>query len=239
MIIQRVALIFALSLASVAAQQIPGCQEPPPAGFRPFDDLNKKEPWLDVGGSFRLEAEATRLDDGSRAIIRVRPGPCTGRECEPARSSFEQDSFWITIDAEGREAARIHVWAPYGEIDVIPQDLVGGPGDELLIVRIRGRASPPLGNEVRIVQLEEREARELGRFQLGGNLVTHPVACARWRTSLVVNPDDPKPRAVTLRRVFYAMPCCRILDDSVAELKQLRRDERVQFQPALGRYERN
>ena len=74
--ISRVAVVLlAVGTASIAGQQIPGCQEPLPAGFRPFDDLNKKEAWLDVGGSFRLKAEATKLDDGSRAIIRVKPGP--------------------------------------------------------------------------------------------------------------------------------------------------------------------
>jgi hypothetical protein len=223
-----------LGAGSIGSTQIsPDCREPLPAGFRPLDELNRKEPWLlPLRGS-----QTVRLDDGATATIRVEPGPCTGGDCERDRRSFEQDSFWITIDRPGREAARIHAWAPYGELDVIPQDLVGGPGDELLIVRIRGRASPPLGNEARIVQLEGREARELGIFQLGGNLVTQPVACARWRTRLAVDPDRPKPRELRLHTELYMMPCCRIDAESAAALERLRRGDRLRFDAKRRAYQ--
>lgn len=39
----------------------------------------------------------------------------------------------------------MHLWAAYGMFDIVPVNLVDGPGDELVIVRVPLHESPPIG----------------------------------------------------------------------------------------------
>jgi hypothetical protein len=96
-----------------------------------------------------------------------------------------------------------HLWAAYGVFDVVPVDLIDGPGDELVIVRIPNRGSPPHAPELQIWNLGSATRADLvehvddwfaGRF----DTTEGAIPCARWRTRLFVKPNDLKPRPIAL-----------------------------------------
>ena len=235
----------------------PGGQQSLPPGFREPTDQFWASPWVfdqrgsplralhnamrqTFGGPFEI-----RLDDGSRGTLRVESRPCVpGDDCEPVDCGcpLDYESYWVeVVDARGERAARMHLWAAYGVFDVVPVDLVGGPGDELIIVRIPAHASPPVGHDLKIWQLGRTKPVDLLEpVPVAGLFDTQPIGCAQWRMRLVVDLASAKPRAVSLRSEFAARPrpggttICRLIDDAVARHASLQRGHVLRFE--RGRY---
>jgi hypothetical protein len=132
-----------------------------------------------------------RLDDGRVASLRVEQRPCDppGR-CAPVDCGcHSSDSYWIiVVDRLGGVVARIHLWAAYSDLEILPFDLVAGPGDELVIVRALGRSAPPNGKDLRLLQLAGAAPIELIQpLQIAGNLSGTPMVCGLWRSRLVID----------------------------------------------------
>jgi hypothetical protein len=141
-----------------------------------------------------------RLDDGSTGTLRVRSDP--SEPCGSATDICLPEIFWIDIEDEaGRRVAHLRLWAAYGVFDLVPIDLVDGPGDELVIIRIPGHASPPLGIELRIWKLGATVPVDLAEpLRVAGYLDTieRAVPCVRWLVHLLVDPLAAKPRRISL-----------------------------------------
>ena len=105
---------------------------------------------------------------------------CTGGELE---------SVWVIVeDARHRTVARMHLWASYADYQIVPVDLIDGPGDELLIFRIPNHASPPIGFDVKIWKVGRRKAVELGSPErVAAHMPTYPFSCALYRTFFTVD----------------------------------------------------
>src|SRR6185503_3067040 len=102
-------------------------------------------------------------------------------------------------DGRGGLVARMHLWAAYGKFQIVPIDLVDGPGDELLIVRVPAHASPPVGYDLKIWKIGQTKPVELGGSERVANLlITFPIGCARWRTFLSIDSTEAKPRSIAL-----------------------------------------
>jgi hypothetical protein len=222
-----IVLLLALPIGQPAAEQTP-------AGFAELTDVFWTQPWLvDQRGSpvsslrhtmhpSSGEQIAIRLDDGRRGTLRVSAGSCaTPAECEPfdCGCPLKDESYWVEImDAEGVQIARQHLWAAYGDFDIMPVDLVDGPGDELIIVRVPGHSSPPAGHDLKIWQLRANKVIDLvGATAVAGLLESRPMGCARWRAQLIVDSAAPKPRALT-QRAEFAMPFSSRTDAPACEL---------------------
>ena len=138
---------------------------------------------------------AIRLDDGTTGSIRIGPQPCA--------------------TAGERSVGRAHLWAAYGMFHVIPIDLVDGPADELLVVRVPAHSAPPAGFDLKILKLTSSGVAELMAppHDLARTLISRPIACARWRKRLFIDPKEPKPTSIELRREVAASPGCQIEDD--------------------------
>ena len=209
-----IVLLLALPIGQPGAEQTT-------AGFAELTDAFWTQPWVvDQRGSplsslrhtrpFSGEQIAIRLDDGRRGRLRVSVGPCaTPAECEPfdCGCPLKDESYWIEIiNADGVRIARQHLWAAYGDFDIMPVDLVDGPGDELIIVRVPGHSSPPAGHDMKIWQLRPSKVIDLVvPTAVAGLLESRPMGCARWRAQLIVDSAAQKPRAL-MQRVEFAMP---------------------------------
>jgi hypothetical protein len=236
-----------------------------PAGFAELDDAFWKGPWIYSSGTRRAAitglhhrmgaasgaAMPIRLDDGSTGRLRVTTGPCTTLdECGPGECACSAtDSFWIDVtDSRGRRAAQVHLSAAYGEFDVIPVDLVDGPGDELVIIRLHQRAAPPPGPDLQIwkvgatqpVDLIQRKGHD-DLFFLGGRLQTveGAIPCAEWRTRLSVNLDAPKPRSIARRAEFAASDWpdagCHLSGEGAREMAAVKRHRLLAFEKGAYR----
>jgi hypothetical protein len=91
-----------------------------------------------------------RLDDGSIGTLRTESRECVpGDDCEPydcGCTGGAVESVWIEVrNLADQLVTRMHLWASYGDYQIVPVDLVDGPGDELMIFRIPNHASPPIG----------------------------------------------------------------------------------------------
>ena len=231
-----------------------------PAGFAKLDDAFWKGSWIYSSGTQRaaiaglhhtmgaasVDAMPIRLDDGSTGTLRVTAGPCTTiDECGPSDCGcFAVDSFWIDVtDSRGHRAAHLHLWAAYGNFDVIPVDLVDGPGDELVIVRMHQRAAPPPGPDLKLWKVGATKPTDLIQrkgddelFFLGGRLLTveGAVPCAQWRTRLTVNLDAPKPRPLARRAEFAASDWpdagCHLSREGAEEMAALKRHQLLRFE---------
>src|SRR5205814_1635360 len=134
--------------------------------------------------------------------LRVESEPCgSAGSCLP-------ESFRIDVEDEaGRTVAHLPLSAAYGVFDLVPIDLVDGPGDELVIVRIPGHASPPLGIELRIWKLGATVPVDLVEpLRVAGYLDTieRAVPCVRWQVHLLLDPLAAKPRRISLVGEFAA-----------------------------------
>jgi hypothetical protein len=186
-----------------------------PPGFRVLDDTFWEGPWVfsSVGSSpsalprlhnsrgERVNGPVPfRLDDGSTGTLRVRSDP--SEPCGSAADICLAEIFWIDIEDEaGGTVAHWRLSAAYGVFDLVPIDLVDGSGDELVIVRIPGHASPPLGIELRIWKLGATVPVDLVEpLRVAGYLdtVERAVPCVRWRVHLLLDPLVGKPRRISL-----------------------------------------
>lgn len=182
------------------------------AGTRP-----KPLPSLRYSNKQTVGNVAIRLDDGTLGSIRIGPQPCaTAADCPPKDCGcLGFDSFRIEVlDSAERIVGRAHLWAAYGMFHVIPIDLVDGPADELLVVRVPAHSAPPAGFDLKILKLTSSGVNELmvPPRDLARTLISQPMACARWRKRLFIDPKEPKPKSIELRRDVAASPGCQIED---------------------------
>ena len=192
----------------------------------------------------RTNANAARqtiplhLDDGTTGKLSVTAGPCDGEECDPDDCGcMLPDSYWIdAVDSVGHRIAHLHLWAAYGVFDVVPVDLIDGPGDELVIVRTPAHSAPPHPPDLKIWKIKSRRPTNLvaggeqewfaGRLDSGDGA----IFCTDWRSRLFVNPDAPKPRPISLHVDLAAAPGCQLNPNGGAQLKQINHERVLQYQ---------
>ncbi|MDD5749131.1 MAG: hypothetical protein PHP64_08870 [Actinomycetota bacterium] len=154
-------------------------QKPLPKGFESMDDASWDPPWIfkksqhgwkplteldNSHGDLRNNPIKIRLDNGTRGSLKVEQRDCRkGEDCSPYDCGcFDYDSYWIHIkNAAGQEVGKYHLWAAYGGFEIIPVDLVDGPGDELIIIRIPNRGSPSVGRQLLIWKLGGKKPADL------------------------------------------------------------------------------
>lgn len=225
------------------------------SGLQSFDEVTWDGPWvfgvsgltqplpaLDNSRGQRTNGPVPiRLDDGSTGALRVESQPCTRpEECAPfdCGCALEHDSYWIIVTgADGRTVARLHLWAAYGKFQIVPVELVDGIGDELLIVRVPAQASPPIGYDLKIWKVAAKTPVDLGGLdRVAGLLGARPIGCARWRTNLLIDQSQAKPRVIGLRHVLGSSTGCSIDPDEVSPIADMRRDRALSFDANRGRY---
>jgi hypothetical protein len=228
----------------VATQE--ACTQPPQPGFRPLrpDQDISEAPWAFVRsatGTSPLptlkkwlqhqgppDALTVRLDDGTHGTLRVNRVCQRNDDCPPG----DWDGFWIEIRRpNGSRVARQRLDFWYHAFEIVPVDLVDGPGDELLIASIFTRASPPTGSTLQIWRLGVGTAN-IGDMHKIENSLNWPT-CAWWRALLTVDLRDEKPRTIAVTTDLAAQPCCRVLSQQVLDL---RRNHALRFDPKAGRY---
>ena len=232
------------------------CSQPLPPGFVSLDQSFWDGPWaFAAGGPTQAPLPAldnsafqpangpipVRLDDGSDGALRVEMRACAPSEdCEPFDCGCpleREDSYWIDVaDGRGRAVARMHLWAAYGIFQIVPIDLIDGPGDELLIVRVPAHSSPPAGYDLKIWKIGRTKPVEIGGSERVAKLFgSNPIGCARWRTLLSIDRTEAKPRSIALRTRFGSTPCCRI-ETEEPNLAGMRRGQVLRFDAARGKY---
>ncbi len=170
-----------------------------------------------------------RLDDGHIATLRAEQRACDPADnCEPSDCGcLRDDSYWLTVkDTQGRVVGRVHLWAAYGDLQIIPVDLVDGPGDELLVVRMGARSSPPSGHDLKVLKLAGATPVELlSSHRIAGTLAGTPMACGRWRSRLSVNPEETKPRSIRIHQEVLIPRDCVI--DNASDAEAIRKQQPV------------
>src|SRR5262249_16871111 len=173
--------------------------------------------------------------------LRVESRRCTpSDDCEPLDCGCvnPEESLWISVaDASGRRVARMHLWAAYNRVQIVPVDLVDGPGDELVIFRIPNHSSPPMGWDLKIWKIGATKPIVLGGLERVAELLNStPIGWGRWRTFLAVDAAEAKPRTIRLNTEFAATGCCRVHPSGRQQVAQLRRSEKLRFDVGRRRY---
>jgi hypothetical protein len=219
-----------VALSGAAIQDpVAECKEPSPPGSRSIERI-WDDPWvvlrrgnsvLPTAGLANAFGQMTggpidiRLDDGRVGSLRVESQPCSpSDDCEPfdCGCTSEDESFWIEIvDAGGRRVSRMHLWAAYRKFEIVPVDLVDGPGDELIIFRIPNHGSPPVGYDVKVWKIGASKPLILSDpGRVASLMPSRQIGCALWRTVLSIDLAAPKPRPLELRPEFGSAGCCGI-----------------------------
>lgn len=201
------------------------CKEPLPRGVKKLGRLNYRGPWVfEVGrrsngalkgidnsdGHLKKDKLKIRMDDGSLGTLIVEQRECQpGEDCAPFDCGCfanAGDSYWVHVkDARGRKVTDFHLWAAYGNFQIIATDLIGGRGDELLVLREPNRGSPMYRYDLKILQLGRAKPIELG--SIGYVCDWLDCCCSVWRDNIYVS-GSGKPRRLILRREISAAPCC-------------------------------
>jgi hypothetical protein len=173
------------------------------------------------------ESMAVALDDGTGGTVRAESDPCTK---DQADCYFPDDRLALVIsDGAGKVIARGTFTTGYGSFAATPVDLVGGPGDELVIVT-GGRGSPPSGLFMDIWQVGTGTFMPLLHgMKIEGNVPSRSINCVRWRYDVVVGTTSLKPRPLLLKgRIGYRGPCSTDAEGA-AELGAVLRGQTVRF----------
>ena len=191
-----------------------------------------------MNGNAARQTMSLHLDDGTIGTLSVTAGPCNGQECGPDDCGcLSPDSYWIdAVDSAGHRVAHLHLWAAYGVFDVVPVDLIDGPGDELVIVRTPAHSAPPHPPDLKIWKIRSRRPTDLvaggeqewfaGRFDSGDGA----VFCTNWRSRLFVDPDAAKPKPISLRVDFASAPGCQLNPNGAAQLKRSNHERVLRYQ---------
>lgn len=196
------------------------------------------------GARQRLGPIPIRLEDGSIGTIRVEAGPCGPQaSCTGPRvdcGCFYDDSYWILIvDSRGLQIKRLHFWAAYGLFQIVPLDLTGGRGDELLIFRVPTHAAPPVGYDIKIWEIGQAAPRDLANSEhVAGHLpaIKMAVSCVFWKTTFLVDPKEAKPRPLTLQIEVSVSPECPMQETTGLDVDKLQPKEPLRFNPATRKY---
>ena len=248
-----VSIVFTSAMGYGARQAASPCGTQLPAGFVERDSVGWSGPWVFragggtdtalpwVGLRSGRRSLPIHLDDGRGATVHIEEGECKpGQTCASddccSISLAPSDSLWLVADdSSGRSLFREHFWAPYQDVEVVPVDLVDGPGDEVMIVRTWAHASPAVGFALEIWKVGGSRPVELsGRVIVGAWLTTWRT---NWRADLVVDPTQPKPRAIGVRRTFGALDCEPLTASDRAAAAALGRASALVFDRASGKYD--
>jgi hypothetical protein len=272
--------VFLLTTGGVSATF-----QPPEPGACPrvlFDNVNARGwegPWVfSRGGSNPVPFPAIahrsieqltdgpipiRLDDGTKGTLRTESRECgPGEDCAPydcGCTGGAVERVWIEVrNAADALVSRMHLWASYGDYQIVPVDLVDGPGDELMIFRIPNHASPPIGFDMKIwkigatkpidlhtqtshIAIRGAKPTELEGFEhVAGHLPTLPFSCATWRTFMTVDLTKPKPRSIALMTELSASEDCRCYKESrneIARVNDIRLRSALRFNVRTRQYE--
>jgi hypothetical protein len=165
-----------------------------------------------------------RLDDGTLGTARIKWHPCP-IDHNDAPPCEKWETYWIVVtDSHSRTVSTVEFYAAYGAFDVVPVDLVDGPGDELVVVRIPAHSSPPIGYDLMIWQLEKKRSivlltEPIQVAGLIGSVGTSAISCGSWKNPVVIDSAEAKPRSLTLKPEFsvgqavHGEPACRIQSD--------------------------
>jgi hypothetical protein len=187
-----------------------------------------------------------RLDDGTKGTLRTESRECgPGEDCAPYDCGCiggEVESVWIEVrNAADHLVSRMHLWASYGDYQIVPVDLIDGPGDELMIFRIPNHASPPIGFDTKIWKIGGTKPMDLHGFEhVAGHLPTFPFSCATWRTFMMVALKKPKPRSIGLMTELSASEDCRCYKESrneIAQMNDIRLKSALRFDVRTRQYE--
>lgn len=240
----------------VSQNKAKDCKEPLPKGFKSSDEVSWNGPWIfdkwpggwkalseidNSHGNLRNNPIKIRLDDDTWGTMKVEQRNCRrGEDCSPYDCGcFNDDSYWIHVkDAAGKKIGDYHLWAAYGDFEIIPVDLVDGPGDELIIIRNENRGSPPLGRQLLIWKLGGKKPLELMTdkdFFIASWF--NGCCCSSWRDTLYVQ-EASKPRDLILKKTIGAELCCiNINGDSVfRDLDSIKWRETLHYSVARGKY---
>lgn len=216
-------LIFSLALSApiLLRSQNDPCKHPLPRGFKTIKQISQNahpvfemtsNNWQAVNGLNNLHGDpkigpmAIRLDDGSQGTLTAQQKACKpGEACSPFDCGcFEVDSYWIHVkDAGGRKVANLQFWAPYGLFQILPVDLVDGPGQELLIFTLFQRGSGVRDEVMQIWKLGKKPVPLADLIHVSGTY----SYCVPWRDKVYVS-TSMKPCKLIIRRDVAADPCC-------------------------------
>ena len=127
------------------------------------------------------------------------------------------------------------MWAAYGTFEIVPLDLVDGPGDELMIVRVPGRSAPPNRHDLKILKVAAGRLVDLvAPVRIAGNLAGTPMVCGQWRSRVAVDSQDRKRRPLLIRNEVIVPDGCRL--DDAGRANTLRKEHR-QLVFTAGRYQ--
>src|SRR6185436_15253147 len=234
-------ILFVAALAELTAQSRI------PSGFRATDDIAAfwDPPWVQArigGGSFRPIAlqiglgtyepsgywsRPIRLDNGTTGTLRVSLYSSLPRDWEHARIQLRNPDDTIRTEFE--------MYPAYGQLNIVPIDLVGGPGDELIVVAIKTHASPPVGHHLTVWRISTPMPELISeRFEVSNLFFSDLIGCARWKSMATVDLDATKPRSIVLQAQFAASTRgyqpnaeCHLTDPD--QLKNLRNARRAVF----------
>lgn len=226
------------------------CNEPLPKGVKKLGPLRYRGPWVfrqgrggyqalrsidNSDGRLKKGRLEIHLDDGSIGALTVERRECRpGEDCGPFDCGCfagAGDSYWVHVrDATGRRVTDFHLWAAYGNFQIVAADLVGGRGDELLILRQPNRGSPMYRYDLTIFRLGGAKPVELG--SLGYVCEWLNCCCSAWRDNIYIE-GSGKPHRLVLHREIMADPCCRALGST----DELGRRRVFRFSASRRKYE--
>ncbi len=261
--VARLLAIVAVGVRVVAAQSQgarPPCDDPIPAGFvdqarvswsgpwvfRPRSQSQDALPWVGERPADRSGARpksatvAIHFDDGRAGLLRIEQRdcmsgePCASDDCCSA-SLNPYDSHWlIASDESGKQVFREHFWAPYELVEVVPVDLVDGPGDEVIIVRTWAHASPSVGFALEVWKVGGARPIDLSGRVIVGTWITFPFT--NWRANLVIDTAQVKPRSIEMSRQLGIVPCGTLTSVDRTEAARLGRPAKLMFDTAARKY---
>jgi len=172
-----------------------------------------------IDGAFRQLSTPSlpfRFDDGSIGRVSVETRGCAASDgCAPDTCGPDDSVLFQVVDASGQRVATWLRCAAYGAFSLVPVNLLGGSGDELMFVYRYARSSPPQGLDLTMWSLETREPRVISdTIRVAGYLSTPcgALPCMRWQAQVALERDTRTPRVLRLRAAFTPF------SESMAEL---------------------
>ncbi len=255
------AALLVLSLASsrpaTSADENPlqaasSCASPRPAGALALDAGFRRVPIVDVGRPLNALPGPSlwavvedgsidiRLDDLSLGKLHVERRPCSGDECQPNDCGCPAgtDSYFLKVTGPtGKLVAQWHLWAAYGLFQVVPMDLVDGPGDEVVAVRVAQHSSPPTAQDLKIWKISGSTVNDLApAVDVESLLNTIPIGCARWRDTLSVDLHGVKPRVIELQPSVGVIPECCTIDTTEGDAAGVLKIRHLIYDQTARRY---
>ena len=167
-----------------------------------------------------------RFDDGTTGTFRVAPYSSLPKDIDHARIQVRSPSDRVVSETDW--------YAAYGQLSITPIDLLGGPGDELIIVEIKTHASPPTGHSMAVWTISTPTPTLISQpLDVANLFASEQIGCARWKSVALVDMTTPKPRSLLLQPHFAAslkgFPPDLGCRPAKEQVRTRRRDRRVVF----------